>query len=44
MLAGPHWFEKAIQNPRVRRKVEALVKAAEKRVGAAGKEVSQVAQ
>jgi hypothetical protein len=31
MLAGLHWFEKAIQNPRVRRKVEALVKAAEKR-------------
>jgi hypothetical protein len=37
-------IQKAAQDPKVRRKVEALVKAAEKRVRVAGKSVSRLAK
>jgi hypothetical protein len=37
-------IQKAAQDPKVRRKVDALVKAAEKRVRVAGKSVSRLAK
>jgi ElaB/YqjD/DUF883 family membrane-anchored ribosome-binding protein len=37
-------IQKAAQDPKIRRKVEALIKAAEKRVRGAGKKVSRAAK